>query len=94
MTHAQSTRLAATLPCCVCGKDALSEPCHFPVHRGMGGRRDFWDTDRWVPCCRRCHDDLDGRIGASPPAWAAHLAARGAAYAYQAMNERNKRGGE
>jgi cytochrome c553 len=92
MTHAPASRLAATLPCCVCGVEGQSVPAHFPHHRGMGGRKDFWDSDKWVPCCMRCHGDLDATNGSSPPAWAAHLAARGAAYAYQAMNERNKRG--
>jgi hypothetical protein len=45
-----------------------SEPCHYGKHRGMGGKSAGWEPQEWVPLCRRCHDRLDKRNGASDTA--------------------------
>lgn len=53
--------------CLVCGSTPC-EPCHWPTHRGMGGGNAGWDVEEIVPLCRKCHDKLDGRNGASKKA--------------------------
>ena len=65
MTHKDATLLARESPCIVCGTTP-SEPCHWPRHRGSGGRfENEWDPQHWVPLCRKCHDYLDSRSGVS-----------------------------
>ena len=63
--HQQASLLALEHRCLACHKEAPSEPCHFPTHRGMGGGKASWFVTEWVPLCRRCHDILDGRAGVS-----------------------------
>jgi hypothetical protein len=66
MTHKQATALAAESKCLVCGTSPCS-PCHWPRHRGSGGRFDNeWDVEHWVPLCKKHHDELDARNGVSP----------------------------
>ena len=43
--------------------------CHWPKHRGMGGRNAGWAYDEGVPLCRIHHDRLDGR----GETWALHI---------------------
>jgi hypothetical protein len=76
MNHKQASMLAATSPCAICGSVGFSVPAHFPTHRGMGGRKDFWDSDKWVPLCGGCHELVDGRAGASTALWNARQQAR------------------
>ena len=65
MTHKEATLLARESPCLVCGTTP-SEPCHWPRHRGSGGRfENDWDVRNWGPGCRVCHNRLDGRNGVS-----------------------------
>lgn len=49
-----------SLPCCVCGARAPSDPAHTTA-RGMGGAKGKW----WhlIPLCRRCHSDHDNYRG-------------------------------
>ena len=62
--HKAASLLAANERCLSCNRQAPSEPCHYPRHRGSGGRfEDDWDPNVWVPLCRRCHDILDDRAG-------------------------------
>jgi len=88
VTHKQATALALTLPCCVCGTKPC-EPCHFPKHRGMGGKNAGWERDEWVPMCREHHDALDGRNGVSAVCTAATFLAREAAARYQGRLSEN-----
>ena len=69
-THAEATRTAANEPCMSCYAPPPSEPCHYPHHRGSGGRfgGDDWNPLYWVALCRRCHNRLDGRNGVSATA--------------------------
>jgi len=63
--HREATALAAESKCLCCGTTPC-EPCHWPVHRGSGGRfENEWDVDHWVPLCRLCHNRLDARNGVS-----------------------------
>ena len=65
MTHKQATKLAAESHCLVCGTTP-SEPCHWPRHRGSGGRfENDWDPSVWVPLCRKHHDEESSRNGVS-----------------------------
>jgi hypothetical protein len=65
MTHKQATALAGESSCLVCGTTPCS-PCHWPRHRGSGGRfENEWDPENWIPACRKCHDKMDARNGAS-----------------------------
>jgi len=63
MTHSQATALARESKCLVCGTTPC-EPCHLH-HRGMGGAKAGWSVEEIVPLCRKHHDELDGRNGAS-----------------------------
>jgi hypothetical protein len=68
MTHKEATALAAESHCLVCHATPC-EPCHWPRHRGSGGRfENDWDQSVWVPLCRVCHDIVDGRNGTSAKA--------------------------
>jgi hypothetical protein len=62
--HQDATRKAAESKCLVCGTTPC-EPAHHPVHRGMGGGKAGWGDHEWVPMCRKHHDELDARNGAS-----------------------------
>ena len=69
MTHKQATAAARGMYCLYCG-DSPCEPCHYPKHRGMGGKGAGWEPWEWVPLCRIHHDVLDARNGASTSATA------------------------
>ena len=63
--HREATALAAESKCLACGTTP-SEPCHWPVNRGSGGRfENEWDPSVWVPLCRKHHSELDKRNGVS-----------------------------
>ena len=66
--HRAATALAAQCACLACGAPPPSMPCHWPVHRGLGGGKAGWDIEEWVPLCWRCHEALDRRNGASEAA--------------------------
>ena len=66
--HKEATALAAESKCLACGTTP-SEPCHWPVNRGSGGRfENEWDPSVWVPLCRKHHSELDKRNGTSSSA--------------------------
>jgi hypothetical protein len=77
--------MALGLPCLLCGATGSCVPAHFPKHTGMGGSKDKWDLDRWIPLCGlpgSCHDLVDGRNGiGSKKGHAAWLKARTTLYA-------------
>ncbi len=62
--HEEMTALCRDENCLVCGRYGC-EPCHWPKHRGMGGRNAGWSVEEIVPLCRLCHDRLDRRNGVS-----------------------------
>jgi hypothetical protein len=63
VTHKEATTLARDSRCLVCGTTPCS-PCHWPRHRGSGGRfENEWDVEHWVPLCTPCHSKLDARNG-------------------------------
>ena len=70
MTHKQATAAAHGMYCLYCGATPC-EPCHWPKHRGMGGKGAGWEPWEWCPMCRVHHDALDARNGASE--WAVAL---------------------
>jgi hypothetical protein len=56
------------LNCIVPGCEHPTMYCHWPTHRGMGGRNAGWGFDEGIPGCQRHHDILDARDGT----WAEH----------------------
>lgn len=66
MTHKEASRAAAESACLLCGRTGSCVPAHFPKHTGMGGGKDKWNPELWVPLCGQpgaCHDLVDGRNG-------------------------------
>ncbi len=64
--HRQATEAAKTMACTLCGRKGSCVPAHFPHHRGMGGRKGYWQRKHWTPLCGEmgaCHDLIDGRNG-------------------------------
>lgn len=56
--------LYRTIPCLLCeSPDTMY--CHFPRHRGSGGRGITWEYDKGIPGCYRCHRLIDGTLGVS-----------------------------
>jgi len=52
------------LPCLLCDSPDTAY-CHWPRHRGSGGRGITWEPDEGIPGCSRCHALIDGRLGVS-----------------------------
>lgn len=66
--HREATKKAAEMRCRVCGLSPC-EPCHYPRHRGSGGRfENEWAQELWVPLCHQHHMVLDRQHGVSPAA--------------------------
>jgi len=55
--------LYRTIQCLLCESPETAY-CHWPRHRGSGGRMS-WEYDKGIPLCKRCHDLIDGRLGVS-----------------------------
>lgn len=65
MNRQEAVQLARDTPCLVCYFPS-SEVCHWPRHRGSGGRfENDWAPEVWVPLCHYHHDLVDGRQGVS-----------------------------
>ena len=63
--HKLATAKAREMTCLVCGMYGCS-PCHWPRHRGSGGRfENEWADEVWVPLCDHHHSLVDGRLGVS-----------------------------
>ena len=62
--HHIASKLAFESECLLCGTSPCS-PCHWPVHRGIGGAKAGWERHEWVPLCGPCHSLIDRRAGVS-----------------------------